>query len=116
MKKKYNPYMEEGLQLQVLEKKRLIHNHGIDALTPITKDMSEDIVKRYTQMLFNNLRNNPNEPDKLAGVKRILNMPMIREAMKEVGYRNIYSSWKEYAFYLAMKFRCAKLVYRVYGF
>ena len=65
-------------------------------------------------MLFNNLRNNPNEPNKLKGIKRILNMPMITDAMKVVGYRNIYPSWKEYIFYLAMKFKCARLVHKLY--
>lgn len=114
MKQRYNPNMETGLQLQIAEKKRIIKAYQIDQYTPITQDMSEDIVKRYTLMLFNNLRNNPNEPEKVQGIKRILNMPMITDAMKVVGFRNIYSSWKEYIFYLAMKFKCARLVHKLY--
>ena len=114
MQQRYNKNMEIGLQLQVAEKKRIIKEYDIDRYTPITQDMSEDIVKRYTLMLFNNLRNNPNEPNKLKGIKRILNMPMITDAMKVVGYRNIYPSWKEYIFYLAMKFKCARIVHKLY--
>ena len=114
VKTKYKPKMEESLQLQIEEKKRLIKKHNIDQYTPFTKDMSEDIVKRYTLMLFNNLRNNPNELDKIKGISRILNMPMIKDAMKYVGFRNIFSSWKEYIFYLAMKFKLAHIVYKLY--
>ena len=114
MNQRYKPQLEQSLQLQVAEKKRIIKTHNVDQYTPITQDMSEDIVKRYTLMLFNNLRNNPNEPNKLKGISRILHMPMITEAMKVVGYRNIYSSWKEYIFYLAMKFKLARLVHKIY--
>ena len=114
MHKKYKADLDTALQLLVKEKKKLVEKYCIDKYTPFTKDMSEDIVKRYTQMLFNNLRNNPNEPDKIAGIKRILNMPMITDAMKHVGYRNIYTSWKEYIFFLAMKFKLANIVYKLY--
>lgn len=114
MHKPYNPYMEECLQLQIEEKKKLIKEYNIDKYTPFTKDMAEDIAKRYTLMLFNNLRNNPNETNKIGGIKRILNMPMIKDAMKIVGYRNIYSSWKEYVFYLTMRFKLSRIVYKLY--
>lgn len=113
MSAKFKPNLERSLALQYSGQRSLIENNKMMGFDE--RDFYEDIVKRYTLMLLNNLRNNPNEVNKLAGVKRILNMPMIRDAMKEVGYNNLYSSWKEYAFYLAMKFRCAKLVYRMYG-
>lgn len=114
MKQAYKPYLESCLQLQISEKKKLINEYRLDNYTPITKDMSEDVVRRYTTMLFNNLKNNTNEQDKLLGIKRILSMPMISEAMKIVGFRNIYPSWKEYVFYLAMKFNCVRLVRKLY--
>lgn len=114
MNKRYKAQLEQSLQLQIAEKKRIIKTYQVDQYTPITQDMSEDIVNRYTLMLFNNLRNNPNEPNKIQGIKRILNMPMIIDAMKVIGFRNIYSSWKEYIFYLAMKFKCACLVHKLY--
>ena len=114
MNQKYKPKLESSLQTQIAEKKKIIENYHVDQYTPITQDMSEDIVKRYTLMLFNNLRNNPNESNKLQGIKRILSMPMITDAMKVVGFRNIYPSWKEYIFYLAMKFKCTRLVHKLY--
>ncbi|WP_300727624.1 glycosyltransferase family 2 protein [uncultured Bacteroides sp.] len=114
MKQKYNPFMEDGLERQVKEKRRIISTYRVDSYTPITMDMSEDIIKRFTTMLFNNLWNNSQEVDKKKGVKRIINMPMIRKASQVVGFRNIYPSWKEYMFYLAIKFRISSLVYKLY--
>ena len=112
MTAKFKPNLERSLSLQFSEQESLMENNKDIRFNK--RDFYEDVVKRYTQMLFNNLRNNPNELDKIAGVKKILNMPMIREAMKEVGYRNIYSSWKEYVFYLAMKYRFSWLVYKLF--
>ncbi len=37
-------------------------------------------------------------------------MTMIRDSFRIIGFRNIYPSWKEYLFYLAMKFKFTRLV------
>lgn len=106
----YKPRLEQSLQLQIAEKKRICAQYHVDEMIPFTKEMSEDIVKRYTMMLFANIKNNPNGESLYEGIKRVLNMPMIREAIGVVGFRNIYSNWKEYVFYLCMKFRMASVV------
>lgn len=106
MKKKYNPWMESSLQLQIADKKKVVEDFDVDKYTPFTKYMNEDIVKRYTMMMFHNLR----PEDKRAGVRRILNMPMVRDAFDFVGYRNIYPSLKEYCFFLMMKWRMYRIV------
>lgn len=72
--------------------------------------MSEKIILRYLPMLFNNLYNNSNQPDKKQGIQQILSMTMIRDSFRIIGFRNIYPSWKEYLFYLAMKFKFTRLV------
>lgn len=106
MKKKYNPWMESSLQLQIADKKKVVEDFDVDKYTPFTKDMNEDIVKRYTMMMFHNLR----PEDKRTGVRRILNMPMVKDAFDFVGYRNIYPSMKEYCFFLMMKWRMYRIV------
>lgn len=111
-RKPYKSHLEQSLQLQIAEKKRLCLDFHLDDYIPFTVDMSEDIVRRYTMMLFNNAKNNPNGESLYEGVKRILNMPMVRDAMNVVGYKNIYSNWKEYLFYLCMKFKMASFVVR----
>lgn len=112
-RKLYKPHLEQSLQRQISEKKRISVAYHLDDYVSFTKDMSEDIVKRYTMMLFNNIRNNPNRENLCKGVKRVLNMQMVRDAMDVVGYRNIYSNWKEYVFYLCMKFRFVAIVSRM---
>ena len=109
MAQKYKPNLERSLILQYEGQKKLITLFKNIHLSK--KDFYEDIVKRYTLMLFNNLKNNPNEPNKLLGIKRLINLPMIKEACNEVGFRNIYSSWKEYIFYLAIRYRLTRLVH-----
>ena len=106
----YNPYLTNNIQKLVDEKKRLIRKYNIEHYIPITTDLSEKIILRYLPMLFNNLYNNSNQPDKKQGIQQILSMTMIRESFRIIGFRNIYPSWKEYLFYLAMKFKFTRLV------
>lgn len=101
MRQVHKPGLESCLQIQIAEKKRIAREYDVDKYVSFTQDMYEDIVRRYTMMMFRNLQ----EKDKSEGVKRILNMPMVREAFNKVGYKNVYSSWKEFLFYLAMKNR-----------
>ena len=106
MRIKHKPWMESSLALQIADKKTVAEEFNVDHYTSFTKDMNEDIVKRYTMMMFNNLR-----PEvKSTGVRRILNMPMVRDAFDFVGYRNIDPSLKEYCFFLMMKWRMYRIV------
>ena len=112
MRLPYKPYLANSLQRQIEEKKRLIQKYQIDLYTPMTKDLSEYTILRYLPMLFNNLYNAPAQSDKKQGIRQILSMPMVRDAFRVIGFRNIYPSWKEYVFYLAMKFKFTWLVCR----
>lgn len=111
MSMKFKPNLETSLSLQVFGKKELVNQYQ-DILNAV--DMYEDILKHYIFMLLDNLKNNSYESDKQKGIARILKMPMFREASKKIGFRNIFYSWKEYIFYLAIKFRITSVVYRLY--
>ena len=91
-------------------KRKDLSENTILNITSITTDLSEKIILRYLPMLFNNLYNNSNQPDKKQGIQQILSMTMIRDSFRIIGFRNIYPSWKEYLFYLAMKFKFTRLV------
>ena len=110
MKVRHKPYLANNLQILINEKKKLIKKYQIDLYTPMTKDLSENIILRYLPMLFNNLYNAPAPSDRKQEIQKILSMPMVRDAFRIIGFRNIYPSWKEYLFYLAMKFKCTRLV------
>ena len=39
---------------------------------------------------------------------------MIRDALQEIGFRNVCSSWKEYVLFLCMKFQLVSVLKRYY--
>lgn len=110
MKLSFKSYLEESLQRQVKEKHRLIKKYNIDQYIPITMNLSKNIILHYLPMLLTNSYNNPCQTDKRQAILQILSMPMIRDAFRTIGFRNIYPSWKEYIFYLAMKFKIVRFV------
>lgn len=113
MRSKYNPYMEDSLILQVKDKKELIEKYNLDQYTPITYDMAEYIIKRYTDLLFRNALNNPNSSNRLKDIAHILSLKFIRESFSIVGYKNLYNSKNEYIFYLLMKWKISFAVYNI---
>jgi len=113
MRSKYNPYMEDSLTLQVKDKKELIEKYNLDQYTPITYDMAQYIIKRYTDLLFRNAFNNPNPSNKLKSIAHILSLKFIRESFRIVGYKNLYNSKNEYIFYLLMKWKISFAVYNI---
>ena len=110
----YNPYIEKSLDILYHIKKEQAQKYQIDLHSPFTKDLAEYTIKSYIPILFKNafLKENGNAMHK--HIKHVLNMPMITDAMKVIGFQNIYPSWKEYIFYLAMKFKCTRLVHKLY--
>lgn len=107
MSSPYKRNLERSLGVQYDEQKKLLER--FPSVFPSDKELYEDVIKRYSFMLFDNVRRNPEE--KLTdGISRVLSLPMMRDAMHKVGYRNIYSSLKEYLFFLAMKFRLVHVV------
>lgn len=113
MRSKYNPYMEDSLILQVKDKKELIEKYNLDQYTPITYDMSEYIIKRYTFLLFNNAFNTPYSSNIVKEISHILSLKFIRESFQIIGYKNLYTTYKEYIFFLLMKFNLSLLVYLI---
>lgn len=114
MSAKFKPALERSLSLQFSEKKRLVKEFSMDEYTPVTKDMSSDIIRRFVPMLLANAGNNPYRHVTAADVKRILNLDFVRDACDEIGYKNVFCSWKEHMFYLAVKLRCVRLVKKLY--
>lgn len=113
MRSKYNPYMEDSLILQVKDKRELINKYNLDQYTPITYDMSEYIIKRYTSLLFKNAFNNPYTSNIIKEISHILSLKFIRESFHIIGYRNLYNSKKEYLFFLLMKWKISIVVYNI---
>ncbi|MBR1668764.1 MAG: glycosyltransferase [Bacteroidaceae bacterium] len=99
--RRYNPYMEESLSMGYAVKRKLIADNSWDNLTPFSLDVAERAVKSYSRMLMLNRKANGEPKEKY--IREVLLLPMIQDAMKVVGFRNIFDNWKEYFVYLCMK-------------
>lgn len=99
--KRYNPYMEKSLSIVYVTKKKIIHENHWDELTPFSFDLAARAVKNYGLMMMEN-RKAKGEP-KEKYIREVLHLPMMQDAMKIVGFKNVFSNWKEYIVYLCMR-------------
>lgn len=98
----YKPALEQSFQRMYDIKLRQIAEYHIDDYTPYTQCLAEYTILQYLPMLIRNRL--ANSEDKKACIKAVLALPMAKHAFKVVGFRNIYPSWKEYVYYLSLKF------------
>ena len=114
MSKKYKPDLEKSLTKMYEIKERQIKKYQMDSYTPYTVDLAKYTLLQYIPLFFNNIKNNPDNINVNKEISKILSMKIIRDAVKTIGYKNIYPTKKEYLFYLDMKFKCTRLVHKIY--
>ncbi len=110
----YNPNLISAYSLMYQIKKEQIRKYSIDLYTPYSFDLACYTINIYLRMFFDNIFANDNVKDKKNEFKRILSLDMIKDSCKIIGFRNIYTNWKEYAFYLMIKFRMFRIVYQYF--
>ena len=109
---KYKPYLEESLSVLYKKKRDIIQKNAWDKWTPFSFDLACRAMKNYTRMLMNNRKARGEAKDKY--IREVINLPMVQDAMSIIGYKNIYSSWKEYMIYLCMKFQIVSILKRYF--
>lgn len=109
---KYNPYLEESFSIMYDTKKRLIKENSWDDATPFSFDLAEYTIKQYFQIFLRNCRAKGESVEQ--SIHDVLKMPMIQDSLNVIGFRNVYSNWKEYALYLCMKFQLVSVLKRYY--
>ena len=109
---KYNPYLEDSLTLSYQLKKQKIMANKWDKYTPFSFDLASYTIKIFWGMLIRNRRVNGETADKY--IAEVLNLPMIQDAMKVIGLRNVFTNWKEYMIYLCMKFHILPVLKHYY--
>ena len=114
MTMKYKPKLKDSLYKMYEIKKKQIHQYNIDNYTPYSYDLARYTILVYLPLLIANMYNTPHEYNPGKELKQILSDKLCKDAFKIIGYKNIYSSWKEYAFYLALKLKCINLLLRYY--
>ena len=110
MKQVRNPERLTSLPIMYQAKREQIRRFGMDRYSPCTHDLAEYTVRAMLPILFNAL---PEETYRKR-VREILALDMIRESCREIGFRNPFDTFKEYLYYLSVKFRLAGIVSRLY--
>lgn len=100
----YKPNLESSLVLQYQIKRKLSEKFDLIKDKKYKKDLANYYVKTILRMMINNLKNSP-ETDKISGLYRIVNYKMVLDSVKEIGLRYECENYKEYLYYLALKFR-----------
>lgn len=107
----YKPNLESSLILQYKARKELSEKYGLHNYQHYKKDMAYYYINNMYRMMINNLKNN-HETDLYNTVKRIINYEMITNSLKEIGLLYKCNNYKEYIYYLALKFKLHFLLVR----
>lgn len=111
---KYKPYLEESILNQYQDRKILSEEYGL-----LKKDWySYNMAYYYSNSIYNMLKSNieaKQSQNIRDDIKRIVNYEMFRWAYKVLSIKNINNTYKEYIYYLALKFKIYPLLYYIYG-
>jgi len=114
MSMKYKPQLEASLTRMYEIKQRQIKDYKLNLCSNYPYDLARYTILTYLRMLVQNMYNQSGIIDKKIELRRILSLPMIREAFDVIGYKDLYPSWKEYIFYLAQKYKWMTVVQAQY--
>lgn len=95
-------------------KKDQIVKYHLAEFSDYPSDLNKYIIMSYLPLMVKNLYADPSNPDIPSSLRRILSLDMARDAFSGVGFRNIFPSRKEYAFYLILRFKCISLAKHYY--
>ena len=115
MNSRFHPKLESSLIKMFEVKKRQIRSYGLGLEGDYVDDLYRCSILVYLRMLISNAFHDPSCENKKLAIRHVLGISFIREAFNVIGFKNIYSSWKEYLFYLAQKFVIMPVIMRVYN-
>ena len=98
--------------MMYFDKKAIIQRYNWDLYTSVSFDLARYTILVYMPYLIKN-RKLKSGGVAASDVEEVLKMPMIRDAFKVIGFKNVFPSNKEYFFYLAEKFMIMPIVMRV---
>lgn len=113
--KSYNPNKASSYNLMYLIKRDQIERMEIDKYTPYSEDLAKYAILVYLPFLIQNEFCNTNNKERNVRIKEIFSLQIISESFRKIGYKNIYSSWNEYIFYLIQKFKIMPIIFLIYN-
>jgi glycosyltransferase EpsJ len=115
MRVSYKPKLESSLKRQYEFRKDLSQKFGLLDYQHYRKDMAYYYVNTIYRMVIENYKRQQIKDFK-KGVRKTLNFEMFAESTKEIGLFYKCRNYKEYIYYLALKFKFISIINRIEGF
>ena len=116
MTMRFNPDLVPSFSRMYAVKKRQIKEYGLADESDYVNDLHNYSILVYLPKFIRNTFNDPYSDKNVAEqIRRIFDLDIIKEAFDAIGFRNIYSTKKEYFFYLVQKFKIMPLVIKGYS-
>ena len=109
MRNKFKPNLESSLIKQYEKRNYLSKKYNLINDKKYKNDMANYYVNSIYRMIVNNLKNDES-CDFEKEIKRVSNNKMFRESVKDLGFKYKCCNFKEYIFYLALKFKLYPLL------
>lgn len=109
---RYKPMMEQFLSEQNRIRREQAIVFDMDAHNHFSSDLAEYTLTHILDMMLKNEVLNPDF--RIDDFRRILSLPMIRNAFDTIDVRRYKLSWKERIFFYAKKYRIMSIVNRMY--
>ena len=100
----------EAIPLGWNEKMDQIQRFRMDDYSPCSSDLARYTLRNLLPMMMEAL---PAEAGK-EGIRKIISTEMLCKSCKILGFASPFDNWREYLYYLAVKFRLPALVSRLY--
>nr|WP_240517589.1 glycosyltransferase [Bacillus pseudomycoides] len=113
MRAPYKPNLENSLVLQYQMRRQLSQEFGLLHDKQFKKDMANYYINHIYRLLVNNLKSDPNA-DVNNAFRRIVNYEMFSDSVKGIGFSYRCNNFKEYIYYLAIKFKVYPLIVAAY--
>lgn len=112
MRNTFKPNLESSLVKQYEKRIYLSNKFNLISNKQYRNDMANYYINSIYGMLINNLKNNKNE-NLGKEIKRISDEEMFRASVRNLGLRYKCCNFKEYIFYLALKFKIYPILLKV---
>lgn len=109
MRTKYKPFLEESLNKQYIERKKLSEEYGLFDITTYKDDFYGYCRTTFLAMMIKNLYAN-DVPPKRKDILRILNYPVISEAYKTVTLFQLRSKSWNFIYFIAAKYKFTGII------
>ncbi|WP_209122915.1 glycosyltransferase [Alkalihalobacillus sp. BA299] len=109
MSKQHKPLLNQSLIEQYKLRRELSEKAGLLKQANYRKDMAYYYIKNIYTLLINNIKH---EESNFTKLREIVNYDMITDSIREIGFSYECNNYREYIYYLSLKFKVYPLLKR----